>query len=588
VRNSKLQQRWQHAWQEALAVWSRFTQLGDPRWCFTKAEEKKEQLTSSFAMIRLNDHAVVISLRQVVKLGLTEYPREILAHEIGHHVYAPADLSDNARLLARIRAALGSWKRHAGMVANLYTDLLINNRLQRDAGLDMAGVYRVLKQEPADDFWNLYMRIYEVLWSLPSGTLAQEKLSKRIDNDAVLGARLVRTYARGWLNGAGRFAMLLLPYLEASDNNAQTITLAPWLDTAAAGEGDVIPDGIAEIDEQELEGAIHPSEDEELTGIGGFDEGPKPSTRPGKGTERERTGGVKNHYRDPSEYLEIMKSLGVDVPLKELVVRYYRERAIPHLIRFPTRETQHSSDPLPESLGQWDIGSPISQVDWVESVVRSPETIIPGVTTVERLYGTTEGGMPEEQPLHLYLGVDCSGSMGNPAQRTSYPVLAGAVIVVSALRSGAKVMVCLSGEPGEYTNTDGFVRSETEALNVLTSYLGTGYAFGILRLKETFLDGEPPTEPTHILVVTDSDLFYMLDEVKDGWDIARHAAEIAGGGATAVLELPSPGRHKKELRRLNDCGWDTHIVTSMEEVVAFGRAFSRARYGDELHRVERN
>ena len=86
---------WRARWQEALAVWSRFTKLAEPRWCLNTADEKEEQLAGSFAMIRLKDHAVVISLRQVAELGLEEYAVEILAHEIGHHVYAPADLRDN-------------------------------------------------------------------------------------------------------------------------------------------------------------------------------------------------------------------------------------------------------------------------------------------------------------------------------------------------------------------------------------------------------------------------------------------------------------------------------------------------------------
>jgi hypothetical protein len=79
---------------------------------------------------------------------------------------------------------------------------------------------------------------------------------------------------------------------------------------------------------------------------------------------------------------------------------------------------------------------------------------------------------------------------------------------------------------------------------VLTSYLGTGYAFGILRLEQTFIDGEVAERPCHILVVTDADIFHMLGEVKGGWKIAGVAAERAGGGATIVLDLASPGPYE--------------------------------------------
>ena len=78
----------------------------EPRWCLTAEDERREQLSGSFAMIRLVDHAVVISLRQIQEQGLDEFALEILAHEIGHHVYTPADLTDAGRVFARIRAGL--------------------------------------------------------------------------------------------------------------------------------------------------------------------------------------------------------------------------------------------------------------------------------------------------------------------------------------------------------------------------------------------------------------------------------------------------------------------------------------------------
>jgi hypothetical protein len=66
-------------------------------------------------------------------------------------------------------------------------------------------------------------------------------------------------------------------------------------------------------------------------------------------------------------------------------------------------------------------------VDWPESLTRSPQ-VIPGVTTVKRVYGTSEGTSPEKVPVDLYLGVDCSGSMLNPRYGLSYPVLAWQVV----------------------------------------------------------------------------------------------------------------------------------------------------------------
>ena len=82
----------------------------------------------------------------------------------------------------------------------------------------------------------------------------------------------------------------------------------------------------------------------------------------------------------------------------------------------------------------WEIGMPLEDMDWLGTLMASPR-VVPGVTTRQRTYGTDTGTTPDTMPVDLYLGVDCSGSMGNPASRLSYPVLAGAIIALSALRA---------------------------------------------------------------------------------------------------------------------------------------------------------
>jgi hypothetical protein len=80
--------------------------------------------------------------------------------------------------------------------------------------------------------------------------------------------------------------------------------------------------------------------------------------------------------------------------------------------------------------------------------------------------------------------------------------------------------------------------------------------------------------------VSDPDFFHMLKEVSGGWQIAQRAAERARGGATAVLQLQARS-HRAEVDRLESLGWKVHPVGGLEELVAFARSFSRARYGAE-------
>jgi hypothetical protein len=565
-------------------------QLHEPIWCFTAEEETAAHLSSSFAMIRLVDHSVVISLRQVEASGLQRFAKEILAHEIGHHVYCPADLTDHARMLARMRVAMPTKEHLASFVSNLYSDLLINDRLQRSAGLDISGVYLQLGSKCQDRLWTLYMRIYELLWMLDRGKLAPGEIDSRLNQDAQLGARLIRSYAKDWLDGSGRFAALCLPYLLEDEANRMQQMMAVWRDTLGAGHGGM-PEGLAEIDEGEISGAIHPADDPDLSGIDA-----KEAVDPGAGltAEAPQTGKkTAKSYRQPIDYAEVLRATGAMLDPADITARYYRERAIPHLIPFPVRKMPLAVDPQPEGLEIWDIGTSLDQIDWLGTLLSSP-LVIPGITTRERQFGTSPGTERATVPVDLYLGVDCSGSMGNPAHHLSYPVLAGAIIALSALRVGSRVKVVLSGEPGQTISTPGFERNSATIMKTLTSYLGTGYSFGIHRLAETFATpakAKPPggaARPVHILIVSDNDMFAMLDSKsgrQSGWEVANEALDIAGSG-TFVLELPphvrdSSWSQKTEayLLRMREIGWQTAIVSSMDELVEFARQFSRGQYG---------
>ena len=582
-----LKEQWLDAWPQAIADWSPYIQLHEPAWCLNAQDEKRESLSGSFAMIRLVDHAVVISLKQVLEQGLQEFSAEILALEIGHHVDCPADLSDNARLRARIRHGLPGCESYAPMIANLYADLLINDYLQRSCGRNMVGVYQAIQKESTQsELWLLYLRTYEILWSLPRQSLTSLDVDARINQDALLCSRLIRSYSKDWLAGAGRFACLYMPYVSA-EAEASRKEAKIWCDAIDAGANG-FPDGLTEIDDDELTGTIHPADDPALSGLDPIDLSDQSELEgQGRGRVPSELSGRKSikSYRDPFEYAEILKASGVTLNERDMAVRYYRERAIPHLIPFPARENPVATDPIPEGIELWDPSSEIDRIDWMSTLSASP-VVIPGVTTRERLVGTSPGTEPQRTPFDLYLGVDCSGSMRDPALTLSYPVLAGAVIAMSALRAGAKVKVVLSGEPGGSVSTEGFVRHQSTVLRTLVNYLGTGYSFGIHRLSETFHEKAKLSNPVHILVLSDYDMFAMLQDKGNerlGWEVAREAVQLCGGGATYVLQLPGyegtiRGQYSDKIDRMKEDGWNVHLVNSMEELLVFARQFSRTQY----------
>lgn len=583
TQKANLMQAWADTWPEAVTLWNPFVTLREPTWCLTGKTAAQEGLTGSFAMIRLTDHRIVIDLESVQQYKVGKYALQILAHEIGHHVLIPANRYDNAGMFKRMRLALTGIESRVPLVANLYGDLIINDALQRSMGLDMAAVYKTIQQDAQIDsalhIW--YMRTYEYLWGLSRGTLSGKKQSPQIDADASLAAALVRSYARNWLDGAGRFAMLAYPYLiEDKEHEKARAELSRYLDAEKSGEGAEAMGGMAEIDDSIFESIVDPRNEALDDQKNKEKADTEKSSRPGISDEKSLKGGTgpEQRYLSPGTYLDMMRQLDPSADENKLINRYYRDIAMPFLVPFPVEETSPLSDILPEGTDQWEPGDPIEELDWFETAIVSP-IIIPGITTRNRVYTQDTDTPSKPQPYNLYVGIDCSGSMNNPKVNFSWPICAGVIVSLSALRAGAKVMSCLSGEPGSFLETSGFVKSENEVMTVLTSYLGTGYAYGIPRLETPYLD--KVKDKTHLLIVSDDDIFSMLQAKspsgKLNLAVAEEALAKAGGGGTFVLHSRRNWR-KKEIEGLEKMGWTVHFVTDEKEMLAFARAFADKFY----------
>ena len=584
----ELLSQWKLAWPKALAVWSRFTRLSDPRLCLTTVEAAKEGMSGSFAMIRLFDKAVFINLEEVSKLDLDNYAIEVLAHEIGHHILAPANPNDHFLLMARIRKALPTQEHQAAMVANLYTDLLINDKLQRRGGLRMSDIYfllnknRSLPTEPC--VWALYMRIYEHLWQIEKGDLSGRfKADAQFEIDSWLGSKVIRVYASDWLIGAGRFATLLLPYLMKEQNLASV--LRNFHDTKEAAKN-CEPSGLTDIDEDEKNNNIHPAEDPLITDKE-LEEGSKDTKIKGLLAVKQKGFGQR---REPFEYGEILKSAGINLTDHEIAIRYYREAALPYLIPFPVQKTLEGSEPLIEGLEPWELGSPFDQIDWMESLIRSP-IVFPGLTTVQRQFGNVEGENPSTEPIDLDIYVDSSGSMPNPQATVSYLALAGAIITLSALRVGARVQATLWSGTKEFITTDGFVQSQDKILSVLVGYFGGATAFPIHILRETFIKRKPSDRPCHILMISDDGITTMFDKDEkgnSGWDISSMALKNGRAGGTMALNMVKNWETYKSgypvilKKAREEQKWKINTIEKMEDLIEFARAFSKNQYQQKL------
>jgi hypothetical protein len=585
-----LARRWAARWPEALTAWSSYTQLSSPIFLDGAAEAGREHMQGEIAAIRLQDQKVMVNVTTIQEFGLEDHALAVMAHEIGHHVYVPGNLADNARMLAAMgRMLTGLPNQATHLCANLYSDLLINDRLQRRAGVDIAGVYRRLasrqRGEPTET-WKVYARTYERLWRLPAGTLAPPQLDASLDADALLLSRIVRSFAGNWLRGARRFASVLYRYLAEDElaKRRQTFAELGLHDTRGAGEPapgrdlvGVVPDGLASVDPSELE------DDDSFDGdvLDPLHEGktaiPKPTNAIPGGEGKGKPG---RQYRQPFEYGQLLRALGLNLKEHEVTARYYRERALPHLIRFPARRAPHAVEPLDEGHEEWDASEPLDELDVLASLSLSP-VLVPGITTVQRVYGEIPGSDPARVPMNLDIYVDCSGSMPNPAMDVSYLALAGTILALSALRAGARVQATLWSGPGQFDTTHGFVRDEQRVLGIVTGYIAGSTAFPLHVLRDTYAGYKASDPPTHIVVISDDGVTTMLqpdEQGAPGASLCSSALERARGGGTLVLNT-HPGEWQPEAT-LKGLGFRVHRVTQWEELVAFARAFVRETYGD--------
>ena len=606
----KLNSAWHQAWPKALETWSSFTMLREPEFYTSDKIAARDYMAGEIAAIRLLDQTVMVNLATIRGTGLENFALEVLAHEIGHHVYVPGNLSDHARMLAAIKPIYSGMPNGIPhMLANLYGDLMINDRLQRRGNLDMAGVYKKMKAKaeafqdgenkpaPPSEVWKVYTRTYEKLWRLTNETISPPDVSKDADLDAILLARIVRHFAGHWLDGVRRFAYIMYPYVadDEQKKKQQTFVRLGLSDTKRAcatgpgnAETDAIPSGLSGKDGWELgedddfeinemgpigDQNIPPRDGPDRTGRAKKELPKPPNTAPSKEGKE-----IKGNFREPFEYAELLKTLGLDLKSHEVTTRYYRERALPHLIPFPKRQAPHAVEPLAEGTESWEAGSALDDLDMMSSLIRSP-VMIPGVTTEQRVYGETPGSDPARAPMDLDIYVDCSGSMPNPAVHVSYLALAGTILALSALRAGARVQATLWSGAGQFDTSGSFMRDENRILGIVTGYICGATAFPLSVMRETYRNRPADSNSAHIVIISDDGVDTILASDEKGTlgsALCTEALARARGGATMVLNIGAPKwPHAATLEKL---GFAIHRVTDWEQLVVFAREFVRRNY----------
>ncbi|PFG35224.1 hypothetical protein [Sanguibacter antarcticus] len=584
----ELRARWQARWPDALHAWGASTRLHAPS---LRGPESGPSDVGSFAWFSLGDVEVSIDLGQVLERGLGEHAVAVLAHEIGHHVCSPGDLLTAGRLAAQVRLGLVDLDEHVALVSNLWSDLLVNDRLQVRAGVDLAAVWRTLGPPlPTDHVMRLVLRTDEILWALPAGSLAGP--GPHHEAEAGLLARVARAYADDPVGGAGGFAMVLRPLLVRDEPTGGG---SRWCDQHEQ-PGTAVP-GLAD-DQSAVEAPVHPALDRRVVGamadlpptaddatpdssLDSSDADASTSSRPSAGSTL-----------SPADYAAVLRSLGTTTDPREAAAQWYREHARKHLVPFPVRTVRRSQEPLLAGYDVWDVGDDLADLDWTATMLASP-IVLPGLTTVQRRYDTDDGGDPQRVPVDLDLYLDSSGSMPDPAASGAPIALAGAILALSALRSGARVQATTWSGPQQVAGTGGFTRDADAVLRAIVAHFGGGTSFPVQVLAQTHLgDGRRPVggglgaarRARHIAVISDDGVTTMFTDgqwfLPEGFDprttVAARAVEAAGGGGTLVLNTSSVERYVAMAP-----GYDVHGVTDAQSLVTFARDFARRLWGQD-------
>ncbi|NCT90161.1 hypothetical protein GXB85_04230 [Cellulomonas sp. APG4] len=587
-----LAEQWLEVWPRALAAWGRPTRMHRP----TLHEEPVPD-AGSFAWFSCTDVEVHIDLAQVRARRIEGHALAALAHEVGHHVLAPGDLLTAARTAARVRTGLVDADRLVGTVANLWADLLINDRLQRAADVPVLELYAALgRPRPDDRLFQLVARTYELLWETSRGTLTNP--DGAVPEDAAhLCARLVRVYARDPVAGAGGFAALVRTTLAEE--------LESWepdrrLATCRHREGgDQVPAGLAG-DPSLGEPVVHPALDPAVVGDA--------ATSDGAAGDADGTGGEafgpdpggggagSGHGQGfaPADALAAVRALGLTVDSAQVAAAWYREHATPHLVPFPPVPVPQPREELLGGLEAWELGDDLADVDWTATVSASP-VVVPGLTTVRRDVHREDPSRPESRPVDLDLYLDSSGSMPDPKVARAPIALAGAVLALSALRAGARVQATTWSGRGQVAGTDGFTRDADAVLAAVVAHFGGGTSFPLPLLERTHLTPRPALRTgeraTHVAVISDAGVISMFEDVVDPFSlyrraedadkdrrgdpstgIAARAVDAAGGGGTLVLRGAAAYADRIAAVAL---GYDVHLVDGDEDLVRFARAFAR-------------
>ena len=476
--SEELEEKLQASWKAARSEWSNpsIPTIINVEDCGQHGKEG-QALREQLAFMKYPEFQTYANIERINDTfpNFTRGYRAITTHEVGHR-YCPYDLTTGFFLARKAEQGLQEGgeknsKNLAPQVMNLFTDTCINTRLIRNGNDDIVWAYKELSKDQErkkNKLWHVYMHTYEIL----SGQAMLPQDAKLAEKEQVVAKELSYLFKdrnpmekSWWEQGIYDYARIIAPFLsEETEKHTRTIS-------NSGAESIPAPEQAKEL----------------------LEEIARRLAKPG-------TDGLPTNPQAVKEFRDIMAGLGEGNSIRASIT-FYEQLARKYNVRFAAQPYGRERA-SPFTTNKWCPSDPVDELDIPHSILTSG-IVIPGVTTQKwkSRITTTKGGETEIIPT-LDLFIDSSGSMPNPLETISIPVLAGIVAARRAQKQGVR-SVNYSFKPVEVLRTSNLA----EIYANLVLYQGGGTEFPI----EEFL-ARPEEDPRLSLIITDT-FFANIDEV---------------------------------------------------------------------------
>ena len=478
------------------------------------------------------------------KVSFQMYMIMLMANLIGYHKWIPYDYKTSLIMKVSVARAFQTpnlvSSEQVDFLSIIYQELVINYRLVKERGLPLHLFYNKLthKRSQISTFWRFFMRTNELLWK-QTVLSTSEKLLSRMDQDAHRLASIIENSRQNnYISEVRTAAEIIIKYSGTRDDR-DVLALSH---TETQGNSKTMVLASQKTNRESLEST--PQKGHGLAGemSSGKKQSQKISSRrASQGLSLFRPGEREfgaNLTRQPQDYMAMIKGAGLAESDDEALCMYYLDLANHFDLPYAGQDRPFIESVL--STGSvWDPADAIRELDMRLTLQQGP--FIPGVTTMKIDIGDTILKPDPYRHPDLFLYVDASGTMKNPAKEFSQPTLMATLLAEKVLQVGKRVRVCSYDSHLTYKEMNHLSADIDEIMSYILNYhpVERKTTFPFPDLEQTYL--EYPNEILHVAIVSDDAFLESLTTRyghRNGLQILEETLLSHQSGGTAFLDAP--------------------------------------------------